>query len=256
MLKKYLKQVLLRKFKHKNYMLMKRNFLFFWIISSLLVAQNKYEDVIQPIWDQHCASCHTGNNYSGDLDLSSGSSYDNMVDVNSKGYQGYQLVNAWNPESSVLFQKIVGNIAFGNRMPPGGNKLSSSKEEKIKKWINDGAKKEWGDDLGIEYEFGITPNLFGLAQNYPNPFNAVTSIQISLVKDSKITIKVYDFLGKEVNSLIINQSLQKGRHRFIWKGEDDNGYQLPSGVYLYRLELNSMNGRELYQNTKKMIMLK
>ena len=133
--------------------------------------------------------------------------------------------------------------------------IADYKEEKIKKWINDGALKEWGD-LAIENEFGITPNLFGLAQNYPNPFNAVTSIQISLVKDSKITIKVYDFLGKEVNSLIINQSLQKGSHRFIWKGEDDNGYQLPSGVYLYRLEVNSMNGRELYQNTKKMIMLK
>ena len=254
MLKKYLKQVLVRKFKHKNYMLMKRNFIFFWIISSLLVAQ-KYEDVIQPIWDEHCASCHTGNNYSGDLDLSSGSSYDNMVNVNSKGYQGYKLVKPGDSMNSVLFQKIVENIAFGNPMPPGGNKLSLNKEEKIKKWINDGALKEWGD-LAIENEFGITPNLFGLAQNYPNPFNAVTSIQISLVKDSKITIKVYDFLGKEVNSLIINQSLQKGSHRFIWKGEDDNGYQLPSGVYLYRLEVNSMNGRELYQNTKKMIMLK
>ena len=48
LLKKYLKPVLLRKFKPKYYMLMKRKFLFIWMISSLLTAQ-KYEDIIQPI---------------------------------------------------------------------------------------------------------------------------------------------------------------------------------------------------------------
>ena len=235
-------------------MLIKRKFLFIWMISSLLIAQ-KYEDVIQPIWDDDCASCHTGNNYSGDLDLSSANSYDNMVNVNSKGYQGYKLVKPGDSMNSVLYQKIIGNIAFGNPMPPGGNKLSESEEEKIKKWINDGALKEWGD-LEIVNELRITPNSFELAQNYPNPFNAVTSIQISLVKDSKITIRVYDFLGKEVNSLIINQYLPQGIHTFIWKGQDDNGYQLPSGVYLYRLEVNSTNGIRLHQNTKKMILMK
>ena len=254
LLKKYLKPVLLRKFKPKYYMLMKRKFLFIWMISSLLTAQ-KYEDIIQPIWDDYCTSCHAGNNYSGNLDLSSGNSYANIVNVNSNGYQGYKLVKPGDPMNSALFQKIVGNIAFGNPMPPGGNKLSESKEEEIKKWINNGALKEWGD-LGLENDLVITPNSFELAQNYPNPFNAVTSIQISLIVDSKITMRVYDFLGKQVNSLVINQYLNKGNHSFIWKGQDDNGYQLTSGVYLYRLEVNSTNGRQLYQKTKKMILMK
>ena len=111
LLKKYLKPVLLRKFKPKYYMLMKRKFLFIWMISSLLTAQ-KYEDIIQPIWDDYCTSCHAGNNYSGNLDLSSGNSYANIVNVNSNGYQGYKLVKPGDPMNSALFQKIVGNISI------------------------------------------------------------------------------------------------------------------------------------------------
>ena len=57
------------------------------------------------------------------------------------------------------------------------------------------------------------------------------------------------------NKLILWLS-NKGNHSFIWKGQDDNGYQLTSGVYLYRLEVNSTNGRQLYQKTKKMILMK
>jgi len=67
---------------------------------------------------------------------------------------------------------------------------------------------------------------------------------------------VYNLLGEEMNTLVLNRSLDKGNHRFIWAGNDDNGNQLPSGVYLYRMEVNSQNGMPLYQDTKKMILMK
>jgi flagellar hook assembly protein FlgD len=59
-----------------------------------------------------------------------------------------------------------------------------------------------------------------------------------------------------MNTLALNRSLDKGNHRFIWAGKDDNGNQLPSGVYLYRMEVNSQNGMPLYQDTKKMVLMK
>ena len=113
------------------------------------------------------------------------------------------------------------------------------------------------DDIQSQLDdMGMVPNDFELFQNTPNPFNPVTNIRVSLVEDARITLKVYNLLGKEVNTLALNQSLSKGNHRFIWAGKDDNGYQLPSGVYLYRIEINSHVGRQLYQSTKKMVLMK
>jgi len=103
---------------------------------------------------------------------------------------------------------------------------------------------------------GVVPSTFELAQNTPNPFNPVTNIRVSLVEDAKVTLKVYNLLGEEMNTLVLNRSLGKGNHRFIWAGKDDNGNQLPSGVYLYRMEVNSPHGHQLYQSTKKMILMK
>ena len=103
---------------------------------------------------------------------------------------------------------------------------------------------------------GVVPSTFELAQNIPNPFNPVTNIRVSLVEEANVTLKVYNLLGEEMNTLVLNRSLNKGNHRFIWAGKDDNGNQLPSGVYLYRMEVNSQNGMPLYQDTKKMVLMK
>jgi hypothetical protein len=113
------------------------------------------------------------------------------------------------------------------------------------------------DDIQSQLDdMGMVPNDFELAQNTPNPFNPVTNIRVSLVEEAKVTLKVYNLLGEEMNTLVLNRSLGKGNHRFIWAGKDDNGNQLPSGVYLYRMEVNSLQGQRLYQSTKKMILMK
>ena len=113
------------------------------------------------------------------------------------------------------------------------------------------------DDIQSQLDdMGMVPNDFELAQNTPNPFNPVTNIRVSLVEEAKVTLKVYNLLGEEMNTLALNRSLDKGNHRFIWAGKDDNGNQLPSGVYLYRMEVNSQNGMPLYQDTKKMVLMK
>ena len=105
-------------------------------------------------------------------------------------------------------------------------------------------------------EMGIIPSSFELAQNTPNPFNPVTNIRVSLIEAANITLKVYNLLGEEMNAIAVNQSLGKGNHRFIWAGKHDNGRQLPSGIYLYRLEVMSQSGIHLYQDTKKMVLMK
>ena len=117
-----------------------KRLVFYTAIISLCFAQQTYDSEIQPIWDANCTRCHGS---SGNLDLSQGVSYSNIVNVASSGYSGFFLVEPNDPMNSVMHQKIVGNSTFGERMPKNSTALSSSDENKIKKWIEDGAPKDW-----------------------------------------------------------------------------------------------------------------
>jgi hypothetical protein len=83
-----------------------------------------------------------------------------------------------------------------------------------------------------------------LMGNYPNPFNRQTTVSFALKKDSFITLKIFDLLGKEVETLV-NQDLAAGLHRVGW---DAGPY--PSGVYFCKLKAGSRIFRQ------KMIYLK
>ena len=116
-----------------------------------------------------------------------------------------------------------------------------------------GSSEEINDQLDAK---ALTPRMFELAQNTPNPFNPVTNIRVSLIESANITLKVYSLLGEELNAIAVNKSFGKGNFRFIWDGKHDNGRQLPSGIYLYSLEVMSQSGVHLYQDTKKMVLMK
>ena len=113
------------------------------------------------------------------------------------------------------------------------------------------------DDIQLQLDdMGMVPTDFELFQNTPNPFNPVTNIRVSLIESANITLKVYSLLGEELNAIAVNKSFGKGNFRFIWDGKHDNGRQLPSGIYLYSLEVRSQSGVHLYQDTKKMVLMK
>lgn len=88
------------------------------------------------------------------------------------------------------------------------------------------------------------PKIFNLSQNYPNPFNPSTTINFQIPSVSKVSLKVYDVLGREVASLI-NENKSAGKYSVAF-----NADKLASGVYLYRLQAGN------YFETKKMILLK
>ncbi|MBT4808982.1 MAG: hypothetical protein HON84_03580, partial [Candidatus Marinimicrobia bacterium] len=133
-----------------------RRLLILSILFSFLIAQD-YNSEIQPIWDNSCtASCHNSGNVSGGLNLTSQTSYNELVNVASQGYSGFQRVKPNDVANSVLFQKIVGNSSFGDRMPKGGGNLAQADEEKIKKWIENGAPQSGGG--GSDYAFDFGPN--------------------------------------------------------------------------------------------------
>ncbi|MFA6468283.1 MAG: T9SS type A sorting domain-containing protein [Bacteroidota bacterium] len=90
----------------------------------------------------------------------------------------------------------------------------------------------------------VQPTLYGLEQNYPNPFNPSTTINYSLPKSDRTTLKIYDVLGKEVATLV-NEYQQAGQYSVRFTAS-----QLSSGIYFYRLESGS------FGIVKKMMFIK
>jgi len=103
--------------------------------------------------------------------------------------------------------------------------------------------------LKITESDNILPQQFTLYQNYPNPFNASTTIGFILADKSEIDLAVYDITGRLVKN-IHSGIISPGEHSFIWGGKNNQGKQLSSGVYFYKLQTGSN------QDYKKMILLK
>ncbi len=74
-----------------------------------------------------------------------------------------------------------------------------------------------------------------LGKNEPNPFNPSTKMDYNLPADGLARITVYDLHGREV-AVLVNEYLAAGDHATVWRGTNDQGRDMPSGVYLVRLD--------------------
>jgi len=101
---------------------------------------------------------------------------------------------------------------------------------------------------GIEQTNTEVPESFKLFQNYPNPFNAMTKLKFQMLKRGYAVLKLFDITGREV-SVIVNESLDSGEYEVIFNADN-----FSSGVYFYKLTVTA--GREVFTDTKKMIMIK
>lgn len=94
------------------------------------------------------------------------------------------------------------------------------------------------------------PSRYGLGGARPNPFNGRTEISYSVPRDGDhVTLRIYDIRGRLVRTLI-DEAGHSGRWTVVWKGQDDRGRSVASGVYFYRLEAGS------FESTRKMAHVK
>lgn len=94
-----------------------------------------------------------------------------------------------------------------------------------------------------------TAATFRLEPNYPNPFNPETRIDFGIATAERVTVLVFDPLGRVVATLV-DDHLAAGRYRARWDGRDDGGHAVVSGVYFYRIRAGA------FQQTRKMVLVK
>lgn len=93
------------------------------------------------------------------------------------------------------------------------------------------------------------PKTLQLKQNYPNPFNPTTMIEFGIPAISQVSLKIYDILGQEVNSLVESE-LAPGTYRYEWNGTDASAHAVESGIYFARI--NAADSEQIV----KMMLLK
>ncbi|MBD3349147.1 MAG: T9SS type A sorting domain-containing protein [Candidatus Eisenbacteria bacterium] len=111
--------------------------------------------------------------------------------------------------------------------------------------LTDGASPSTKEELLTEIltHFGIIETgvpgdgdalRFELSQNRPNPFNPATTVAFELPAAGEVELSVYNVAGRRVATLVDGR-VDAGRHTAVWKGTDDRGESVASGVYFFRL---------------------
>ncbi|MEZ4386747.1 MAG: FlgD immunoglobulin-like domain containing protein [Candidatus Krumholzibacteriia bacterium] len=104
------------------------------------------------------------------------------------------------------------------------------------------------DPTGVDDLPGIELS-FDLAQNHPNPFNPITTVAFSLERAGLASLRVFDTRGRLVRTLV-HEDLGAGQHEVTWRGDDQQGRPVASGVYFYRLEAGDQRA------SKRMLLVK
>ena len=109
------------------------------------------------------------------------------------------------------------------------------------KQIDFDGKAKYSKVISVDFN---SPENFNLIQNYPNPFNPNTNISYSIATLGRVTLKIYDILGREVLTLV-NEEKPAGRYEVNF-----NASSLASGVYFYQLRAGN------FIQSKKMLLAK
>ncbi|MEZ4387022.1 MAG: C25 family cysteine peptidase [Candidatus Krumholzibacteriia bacterium] len=138
----------------------------------------------------------------------------------------------------VLAGPFDGGAAWTVALPDGG-----SQQARVRVEVLDGAGRVAADvsdgvfTLTTETTVAPPPTALALAQNHPNPFNPQTVIVFDLPRAQDVRLSVYDLQGRRVRTLV-QDALPAGRHEVTWRGHGDDGREVASGTYVYRLAVD------------------
>ena len=178
----------------------------------------------------------------------------------------------WEPDS-VCFLSVKGHqcvppfdsiihswVYMGSNIPTHGNE-----NPRINLWLFNGNAPTDANEVEViitkfestctsvddQYEGSATniPSSYVLYQNYPNPFNPSTTIRYEIPQRGRVEIHIYNILGQQIGTLV-DEEKDPGWYTVLWNGRNDEGLQVGSGVYFYRIRTGNFVG------TKKLMLLR
>ncbi|HOJ19186.1 MAG TPA: T9SS type A sorting domain-containing protein [Ignavibacteriaceae bacterium] len=168
------------------------------------------------------------------------------TEINNQGFEiERRIVDINSPWVTVGFKSGAGsttsetNYSFSEDI----SLLGATKFAYRLKQIDYNGQFKYSDEVMVDY---TAPVSYSLTQNYPNPFNPSTTIKYQLPSDKFVSLKVFNSLGEEVQTLV-NGLVKAGSHQVEF-----NANGLSSGIYLYVLRV----GEDEYVKTMKMILMK
>jgi len=133
--------------------------------------------------------------------------------------------------------------------PSAANHFIVELDQSINRTLWFGVKKFGIGTVGIEENSEI-PTKTELMQNYPNPFNPETTIRFTVQASSKVSLKIYDVLGREIVTLM-DEYKTAGNYEVNFNSSHfERSREMASGIYFYKLTAGD------YSSVKKMIFLK
>ena len=186
-------------------------------------------------------------------------------------YQGDLIVDLTSPDGTtvILHNRTGGSVDdilgwYPSPLVPDGDLDNFIGENTDGDWtlhISDNAGADTGilNEWCVRISYGVStgiaagsedlPKAVTLKANVPNPFNPQTTISFDLPRKSNVDLAVYELSGRRVATLA-SGSLEAGSHNIVWRGRDDSGRPVASGMYFYRLSTDE----ETF--TRKMVLLK
>lgn len=151
----------------------------------------------------------------------------------------------YNKDGKVIWTKRFNSVTNSNDIPTSLAVMDNSDYVFVTGSSNTNYATIWYFPVRGTSLDNITPVKNKLIQNYPNPFNPATQIRFSVSGEGTAMIRIYDIIGKEV--AVFNEGISKsGEYSISWDASS-----LPSGVYIYKLEVNGIP-----TDTKKMLLIK
>jgi hypothetical protein len=126
------------------------------------------------------------------------------------------------------------------------NEAFDACDETVNGWLAPVTGEVTGEPIE---ETPALPKEFSVSQSYPNPFNPMATIRYALPTDGKVTIEIFDIVGRKVVTLL-DATEQAGYRSVVWYGKDTAGNSVASGVYFCRVQFADKSA------IKKMILLK
>ena len=178
----------------------------------------------------------------------------NIIFINENiGYSG----TGFNPPK--ISKSSDGGMTWGRQYTPiaTGTLMTALRNDTSKAWA--GQLMHTTDGGGPIIYTGIIKGehfipAVELQQNYPNPFNPSTKIKFAVYRISYVELIVYDINGREIETLLDNKLFN---FSCIYEVDfDANEYNLSSGVYFYKIKTETEDHKEIFIDTKKMLMIK